>query len=324
MKFHMAFLFLMLSGLSILSPFACSKSGNNNPTSPSGGGSDSTLTFTMTPTQTFTPTVTLTPNCLGFTDVTANIDGPPVAGPDTGVPAMDLGGYGPNGDVYTFTLTTTEILNFSLCATDDDTRDMVLFVRQNYCWNETGQLFNDDDCDLLPELTGESLLPGTYYIIAADYNSAVPPAPYTMIIKSGSLSPIYTVTPTVSSTAITPGTHPSCSVAYDLGQGSQVTGEYVVTGQIDDTVDVDDYYSFDPLNTGPVTVTMDGFDNGLGQADFDIYGYSNCPTSTSVGSSTTTNPVEQFSFSVTAGSTYYLQANAYFGGGPYRLTVQTP
>lgn len=323
MKFRMCFGLIFLVILSIFIPLACSQSGsNNNPTSPSSGNSNSATTFTPTATVTSTPTITPTPDCVGYTDVTSNIDGASIAGLDTGKPAMALEGYGPSGDVYTFTLTTTKILNFSLCATDDDSRDMVLFVRQNHCWNESGESFNDDFCDLLPEITGVSLGPGTYYIIAADHDASVPPAPYTMIIKSGNLSPVYTVTPTVSSTALTAGNQRTCAAAYNIG--NSVTGEYVFTGQLDDTVNVDDYYSFTPLNSGTVTVTMDGFDNGLGQADFDLYGYSNCPTVTSVGSSTTNNPVETFSFLVTAGATYYLQANAYFGGGTYRLTVQTP
>ena len=103
------------------------------------------------------------------------------------------------------------------------------------------------------------------------------------------------------------------------------TGQRIGTGQIDDSVNTDDYYSFTPSHSGAVTAaTLDCFDNGMGATDFDIYGFSDCPTATSVGASTSTNPVERFTFTATAHTTYYVDVNAYFGSGTYRLTVQTP
>jgi hypothetical protein len=99
----------------------------------------------------------------------------------------------------------------------------------------------------------------------------------------------------------------------------------MVTGQLDEIVNTDDFVSFRPASSGTVTVTLDCFDNGLNNVDFDIVAASNCTASPNiVGQALTVNPVEQFTFSGNAGTTYYVNIEAFLGSGAYRLTVQTP
>ncbi len=284
-------------------------------------------TFTFTPTPSLTPTET--PSCSGYTDVSGNIDGADFGGDDTSsTPSLiNLEGYGPNGNVYTFTLASPKTLNFSLCPTEDPNRITFLAIRSS-CWDSsTDKATNSGYCDDLSEIVGLSLSAGTYYIVMAEGSGSIP-GPYDLRIKSGNIGTVCTVTPVSTPQAVTPGTYNSCSNVYDLNGGNPIsTGERVGTGQIDDSINTDDYYSFTPRNNGPVTVTLDCFDNGMCTTDFDIYGFNNCPvggTPTSVGSSNTTNPVEQFSFTASGGTTYYVDVSAYFGAGTYRLTVQTP
>lgn len=318
---------LLMLLFSILLPLAC-KSGGDGPSSPSGQGGGGPQPLTATSTSTSTPTITPTPNCLDATPIaTTSINGPDIVGNDsTDFPPMDLDGTGPNGDVYTFTLSSPATLNFSLCPTDDFDRDTYLILRSNYCWNKPDTFFNDDACDFLSEITGASLAVGTYYLIVTE-NGGDGPNQYTLRVTSGtSPGPVCTASPTSTPQAVSQGQHPTCSLSYDLGNSGPLnTGDSVATGNINDDSDTDDWYSFVTANGGPVTVILDCFDNGLGKADLDIYGYSACPiVGSSVGSSTTQNATESFTFTANAGVTYYIDANAYFGGGSYRLTVQTP
>lgn len=312
---------LFLTVFCTLLSLACN-GGGNGPAGPTSGPPAATATPTTTTTS--TPTATLTPSCTGYTDITANIGGADVQGNDsTDFPAMDLEGTGPNGDVYTFNLSSAATLTFSLCPTDDFDRDTYLFLRSGHCWNKTGELSNDDACDLLSEIAGAVLSPGTYFLIVTE-NGGDGPGPYTLRITSGAVPVVVcTATPVSTPQAVPVGQHSSCSLAYSLG--SLGTGDSVATGHLDDSVNIEDWHSFTPVNGGTVTVTVDCYDNGLGQADFEVFGYGQCPAGSSVGSSTSQGTtVKQFIFVALASTTYYLDIFDNFGSGNYRLTVQTP
>lgn len=329
------YLFLYLFLISALSIFTLACPGKNNPSSPQSSAPTDTPTCngtcppTPTYTRTITPTPTNTPSCTGYTDVTSNIDGADINGDDTtSTPALiNFEGFGPHGTVYTFTLTSPKVLNFSLCPTEDGNRSTFLAVRSS-CWNPgTDLASNSGYCDNLSEVVGLSLPSGTYYLVMGDSPSAPTSlGPYVLRIKSGNLpSVVATVSPTSTPQAVPSGTYSSCTSPYDLNGGSQVgTADRVATGQIDDTTNTDDFYSFTPSHSGSVTVTLDSFDNGMNTADFDIYGDSNCPLGGTGWSSSGVTPVEQFTFTATAHTTYYVDVNAYFGSGSYRLTVRTP
>jgi hypothetical protein len=322
------FLIPFFLAFSALVPLACNSGNGNSPTSPSHSGLP-TNTNTVTATPTSTATITPTPNCQDATPIaTTSINGPAIQGNDaTDLPPMNLDGYGPNGDVYTFTLSSPATLNFSLCPTDDDERDMVMILRAGHCWSPDTVFGPDNACDSLPEITGfpATQVGNPYYLIVAE-NGGDGADPYTLLVTSGSVpGVICTVTPTSTPQAVAEGEQQSCQAAYNLG--SLGPGDSVATGYLTDDADTDDWYTFTANDSGPVTVTMDCFDNGLGQVDFDIYGFNSCPTTSgsSVGSSSSeNNPEEQFVFTAMAGATYFIDANAYFGGGPYRLTIQVP
>lgn len=326
------FLLIACFALALL-PLACGGSkGGNAITSPAGSGNNSSqATNTFSPTQTLTPTITNTPDCLDATPIaTTSINGPDIHGNDTGdTPPMNLEGTGPNGDLYSFTLTSTTTLSFSLCPTEDESRDTYMILRAGHCWNQSGEYTNDDACDYLSELTNLSLGAGTYYLLITE-NGGDGPAPYILRVRSGTISgPVYTVTSTATATAVPSGEQLNCSVARDLGAGSPLpTGETIVTGQLDDVVNTDDYYMVEPANSGTVTITLDGYDNGLNQADFDLYLNSGCSGTTDTGfitSSTTVGATsQQITFTATGGTGYFIDVYAAFGAGTYRLTVQTP
>ena len=155
---------LLIVGLGALSFGLANCSGN--PSSPNSaptatptcnGPCPPTATFTSTasPTVTITPTRTVTPTCGSYTDISANIDGTDLTANDTGhtLPSfvlLDQGGT-TTGDIYTFTLTSSKVLNFSLCPTEDPSRDITLYVRPS-CWNNAGESYNSGYCDLLPEI----------------------------------------------------------------------------------------------------------------------------------------------------------------------------
>jgi hypothetical protein len=320
---------LLFLFFSALLPLAC-KSGGEGPSSPSGQGGGPVPTSTATSTATSTPTITPTPNCLGFIDITSNIDGADINGNDsTDYPRMDLEDYGPNGDVYTFTLTSAKNLNFSLCPTDDPERDTVLFLRSGHCWETAGELFNDDYCDLLSEIStstmGGPLAPGTYYLIVSENFSSVP-NPYILRVTSGPLpGAICTATPVSTPQAANAGA--TCVTSYDLGGGQPLgAGDSVATGHIDDTVSVENYYSFTPADSGTVTVIVDCYENGLGNSDLGVDIYSGCPIDSGnlVDSASAQVSVQTLSFPVTGGTAYFADVYSLFGGGNYRLTVQTP
>ena len=302
-----------------LLPLAC-KGGGNNPLSP--GGPAWTPTSTSSPTS--TPTLTPTPDCLDATPIaTTSIDGPDLHGNDAAhIPPMDLEGYGPNGDVYLLTLSSPATLTFSLCPTDDFYRDSFLFLRSGHCWNQSGELFNDDTCDYLPEIPAAPLTAGNYYLIVAE-NGGDGPGPYALRVASGGTpSVVCTATPAATPQALPIGQHPACSSAYALG--TLGTGGGAATGHLDDAVNTEDWYSFTTANNGPVTVILDCYDNGLSHADFEVFGFGQCPVGSSLGSATTPGTVGQFVFTAAAGSVYYVEAYDKFGSGNYRLTVQTP
>ena|GEM_PF-2393707 len=299
---------------------------------PTPTGKTATATFTATPSPTGSPVPTNTPNanCPTNADVTSYIDGADYVGNDTGhtisagIPLDHGGTY--IGDVLTFTLTTAKTLNFSLCPTEDLSRATIMYIRSD-CTNISGESFNLGYCAGLPQIVNLSLSAGTYYIILAE-SGGDGPAPYALRIKSGSTaSPICTVVASASPVNLTPGTHMSCSASFAFNGGVTASGQRIGTGNLDDTTNTDDFYTFVPAVSGTATITLDCFDNGLNNVDFDIYAADTCPGSGKpplLGQSATTDPVEQFTFAVTAGTTYYVDVEAYLGTGPYRLTVQTP
>jgi hypothetical protein len=322
-KFYIVLLlFGALFGL-FLGNLSC---GNNSPTSPKGTPTNTTTPTGTLPTSTFTTTgtPTFTPTCGTYTSLTANIDGADFPGNDTGhtIPALillDQGGTNV-GDIFTFTLASPAILNFSTCPTADPSRDLVMYVRAS-CWSPAGEAYNDDTCDLLPAISGLSLPAGTYYILVAENTGSVA-GPYVLRIKSGTLPPVATASPASTPTVVPTATYTTCTTSYYFG--SLGTTDRVGEGNVDDSVNTDDYYSFKPIHSGPVTVILDSFDNGMGITDFDLYGFSDCPTVTSVGSSSGSTPSEGFTFTSVGGTTYYMDVNAFFGSGPYRLTIKTP
>jgi len=320
-----------------LGAFLFTACNSNSPSSPSGGGSPS---FTPTPSFTPSPTPTLspTPDCTTVPDISSTINGlssggiTDILGNDaSGTPGLYLEGLGSTGNIFRFQVSSPMTLTFSLCPTENppiSDRDMILAIRSGACGATADAAFNDDSCDLLPEIPSFHASPGiTYYVVPMDYG---PGAPYDLRILSGPLPGVVcTVTPVSTPQALPAGQHLTCAAAYDLGKGSPLsTGDSVGTGQLDDSTNTDDYYSFIPANSGTVTVSLDCYDNGLNQADFDLYGFSGCSSGTDQGpvnSSTAPNTVfQQFNFNASAGATYFIDVNAYFGGGTYRLTVQTP
>jgi hypothetical protein len=168
---------------------------------------------------------------------------------------------------------------------------------------------------------GLTLSAGTYYLIEAAYSGA-DKGSFTLRARTGTLSPVYTVTPSATPQAAVEPNDTSVQ-AEDLGGGSSLgTGQVIRTGSADDGADANDYFSFVPLNGGTATAFIDGFDDGTEARDMDLYVYNGGLTQ--IASSVTSNPVDAVSFAVTAGQTYYLRVNAYFGSGPYRLTLKTP
>lgn len=319
----------VIAGFSILS-LGCP---SNNPSSPQAptptpippcvNASNTPCTATRTPTNTPTTTPTGTPTCVTVQgDITSNINGADVSGDNTThTPSIDLEGYGPYADIWTFTIAVTTTLNFSTCPTEDASKDNVMWIRK-VCWDSTTDVaFNDDSCDLLAAIYGVTLPPGTYYVFVAAYQSGDQGA-YKLRVKSGTASTIYAVTP-VATPQVAVEPNDSFGQAMDLGGGTPVpTGQKIATGTVNDGGDLNDFFSFVPANGGTAAVTLDGFDNGMSSQDFDLYGFNSTPTQ--IASSTSTNPVETINFAVTAGQTYYLQVNAYFGSGGYRLTLHTP
>lgn len=333
------YLFGLLLMPILLCTFACQ--GPSAPTSPAPGAPTKTATATSTPTSTGTISPTATPPCVGVPDVTANINGADYDGNDTGktfspsLLGLDQGGTSA-GDILTFALTTSMTLNFSLCPTEEIGRAMMMYIRP-ICTNPTGETFNGGYCTGMAEITGLTLSPGTYAIILPEApGSSV--GPYVLRIISGTLSstvcgPSNGVVPE----AIPPGEFGDCSTIYEMNGtghngtfGAPFSGIRAVTGELDESANIantDDFVSFTPTNSGPVSVTMDCFDNGLGANDFDVFCAAICPDGTIppyVGLSDGIGPTEQFTFVGTAGTTYYLDVQAYQGVGPYRVTVQTP
>ncbi len=333
----LAFGISVLVLLPVLLPWACN-SGGNSPSSPSGHGSGPIATFTSTFTPSPTPTLSPTPNCATVPDISAAINSlsnggiTDISGNDaTDTPGLYLDGLGSTGNIFSFHVSSAVTLTFSLCPTEnppDSDRDMILAVRGGSCGTRTDAAFNDDSCDLLAEIQGFLAVPGDYYVVVMDYGQG---SPYDLRILSGAVPGVVcTVSPTSTPQAVYAGQHPNCSEAYDLGNGAQLpTGDSAVTGSnLDDAVNTDDYYSFVPANSGTVTVSLDCYDNGLNQADFQLLAYDGCPDSNQnfVASSSAQTAVQSLNFPVTAsaGVTYFIDANAIFGGGTYRLTVQTP
>ena len=310
--------------------------------------------FTIVPTNTWTPTnsptptgtisPTPTPLCPGAPNVTANIDGTDYIGSDVGktIPGffnLDHGGTSV-GDILTLTLASPMTLNISLCTTEQLGRKMALYLRPS-CANANLEFFNGGFCAGLPELTSVSLTAGTYYILLAENPGTSTPSGgvYTLRIKSGSTSSNVCG----PSTGVVPEVIPclsfgSCSNYYQMNgnppvgnYGAPFSGTRVATGSVDESKSIantDDFLSFTPMVSGPVTVTLDCFDNGLSVNDFDIYCAATCPTDKTVppyvGFSNTTNPIEKFVFTGAGGTTYYLDIQAFQGTGSYRITIQTP
>jgi hypothetical protein len=326
---------LLLLLFPALLPLACKSGGNSlsSPSGPPGPTSTFTPTFTPSPTPTFTPT----PNCTTVPDISAAINSlsnggiTDISGDDaTDTPGLYLDGLGSTGNIFSFHVSSAVTLSFSLCPTEnppESDRDMILAIRSGYCGTRTDIAFNDDACDLLPEIQGFQAAPGVdYYVVPMDYGQGVS---YDLRILSGPVPGLVcTMTPVSTPQAVPQGQQPDCTTAYPLG--TLGTGDSVATGHLDDEVNTDDYYSLVPTNSGTVTVSLDCYDNGLNQADFQIFGYqSPCgspETLISNGSSSTTPGAtfQQFNFPATAGVTYIIDVDAYFGGGPYRLTLQTP
>lgn len=336
--------------------FACNQTQSPVPAAPAARSVFTQIyTDTFTPTITRTPTATTTPptatasptssptgtvpgatntpnpSCPSNGDVTAYIDNSQYVGNDTGhiLPAsidLDHGG-GLNGDLLTFTLSSSETLNIGLCATEDLNRNLDIYVRP-VCNSTTSEYYSGPYCAGLGQIANMSLSAGSYYIILSEDTNSDGPGAYALRIKSGSIaSAVCTVVPTVTPIAVPSGTYNSCSAVFAFNSGAAASGERIATGQLDDTTNTDDFYSVIPTSSGTVTVTLDCFDNGMNNVDFDIFAAASCPTGSTpplIGSSATTDPVEQFTFPCAAGSTYYIDVEAYLGSGSYRLTVQTP
>lgn len=316
-----------------------------NPSSPEHPAPTITPTFTVTITPTGTISPTATPLCTNAIDVTSYIDNGDYLGDDNphALPAglnLDHGGLSV-GDILTFTLAASTELNFSLCATEDPDRKLVLYIRP-VCVSSSGETFNAGYCEGLPEITGLTLAAGTYYMIIAENTGTDAPAGgnYDLRIKSGNVSSVIcNPFPGVVPEAISPTMYGSCSAIYQLngdppdGQfGAPFSGIRQATGSLDESDTIansDDFVSFTPLYSGGVTVTLDCFDNGLNVQDFDIFVASSCPTAVGSSPSIITqsdsmNPTELCTFAGTGGTTYYVDVDAYQGTGPYRLTIQTP
>ena len=352
------FLFFAL----VLLPVACTQLSNNNiPSSPVArsvytpvtstptisptitltGSPTVTRTFTLMPTPgigtvvaTLTPTVTVTanPNCPVVADVSSHIGGTDYLGNDLGhtLPGtinLDQGGTS-TGDLLSITLTSAQTLNFTLCPTEDLSRGLVLYIRSN-CSAAGGEYYNAGGvCDTLPQITGVSLAAGTYYLILAESSVTDGPGAYDLRITSNNPAvAVCTVVPTVTPVTVPSGTYVGCSNIFPLNNGAAFSGQAIATGSLTD-INTDDFYSFVPSTTGTATVILDCFDNGLDNVDFDIFAAASCPTSGSapplIAESESTNPVEEMSFAVTAGSSYYIDVEEYLGSGAYRLTVQSP
>ena len=326
-----ALFFSMVAGLFILST-GCP---GNNPTSPMQNpgptatntpacvnASNTPCTATNTPTNTPSATPSSTPTCVTVQgDITSNINGADVNGDNsTHTPSGDLEGYGPNADIWSFTIGVTTTLNFATCPSES-AMDNVMWIRK-VCWDSsTDVAFNDDSCDLLASIYGVTLPPGTYYVFVAAFQSGDQGA-YKLRVKSNAVSLVVAVTPVATPQA---ATEPNNAVtqAMDLGGGSSLgTGQVIATGIVDDGGDTNDFFSFVPANGGTAAVTLDNFDNGMVSQDFDLYGYNSTPTQ--IASNAAVTAVKTINFPVTAGQTYYLQVNAYFGSGSYRLTLHTP
>jgi hypothetical protein len=298
------------------------------------GSVTSTPTRTGTA-QTSTPTPTNTPNpgCPSVADITVNINGADYEGDTAGhtlPPGINLDQAGSfNGDLLTFTLSGPQTLDFSLCPTEDIQRNLALYIRPN-CSSSTGEAYNAGFCLGLPQITGLSLPAGTYYAILSANGGASTLTSYSLRVKTGSVaSAVCTVVPSVSPVAVTAGTYQNCSNVFPLNGGSPLgTGQAIATGQLDDTTNTDDFYTFTTSHSGTVTVTLDCFDNGMNNVDFDIYAATTCPTDGTdpllIASGATTDPVEQFTINAAAGTPYYIDVSAFLGGGNYRLTVQAP
>ncbi|MGH7740318.1 MAG: hypothetical protein ACREL1_09260 [bacterium] len=321
---------LLMVAILCAMPWACSSS-KSAPVGPSGGGSG---TDSPTPTVTVTTTPTPTPDCASVPDISPAINALAVGGvtdimgDDTiGMPGLDLEGFGPTGSLFGFQVNAAVTLHFSLCATENppnSDRDMWMAIRAGSCGSRVDLVSNDDSCDLLPQLPAFYPTPGVnYYVVAAD---AGPGSPFKMRVLSGPVpGAVQMVSPVSTPQTTVQGNQLSCAAAFNLG--TLGTGDSAAEGSIEDEVYTDDYYQFQTQNNGGVTVTLDSYDNGLNQADFEIFIYDDCPDSSSnfIGSSTTPGATsQQFIFTAAAGGSYIVDVNAAFGAGPYRLTLQTP
>lgn len=345
-------IFFLAVGLGLLLvQFACTP--GSLPSAPTGTSSDPPPTPTGTlPTSTFTPTVTDTPTgvwtplptatftntptplCLGVTDLTDYVDGADYFGDDTGktLPGIfNIGGGAVFGEAFSFVALQDGLYNFSLCPTEQADRRMSLYVRPA-CDSAAGQFFNGGHCAGLPQLTGVPLSFGVYYIIVVENEGSIP-GPYRLRINTRNLSTAVCLPqPGASFQTVPPNVYDSCGTPYELNAvtqpyGNPFSGIRAAEGQLDDSLDPNVYFSFTPANSGPVTVILDCFDNGLNNWDFDVYAAESCPVGSAppiIAQSNSLEPVEQFTFEAVGGTTYYLNAQAYLGSGSYRLFVSTP